>query len=319
MTFSIVIPVFNGEKYLEEAILSALNQTRKADEVIIHDDNSTDTTKEICDRYKSKVIYYRNDNGPSGCVNGWNCSIKLAKSDYISILHQDDVLHEKFIEESEKILKVNSGILHLFSVSNYIDEYDKIIAEWEVYDTDLLQYKVFQGNEYASAYQKSYGHLIHIHRCPGVITHRSIFFDQNCWYNESAGHIADDDFFYRVGQFTNVIGILNPLASFRIHSESETGKVKDIELIRRLARDYVFQVKHWQNSHFLNKENRMYFEYWAMKYLLRLVMYNLKLKDKCLSQELKYLFNEFKNIEFSRNVKINKLKLFVVIFLNKFF
>ena len=58
MTFSIVIPTYNGEKYLEEAILSALRQNRKADEIIVYDDNSTGPTKQICRKYFPEVTYY---------------------------------------------------------------------------------------------------------------------------------------------------------------------------------------------------------------------------------------------------------------------
>ena len=54
-TFSIVIPTYNGADFIEQALLSALNQTRKADEIIISDDNSTDETIDICQRYKDKI------------------------------------------------------------------------------------------------------------------------------------------------------------------------------------------------------------------------------------------------------------------------
>lgn len=59
--------------------------------------------------------------------------------------------------------------------------------------------------------------------------HRDIF--KVCQYREEAGHIADDDFFYRVGQYTDVVGILSPLASYRLHSKSETGHLKNMQLV----------------------------------------------------------------------------------------
>ena len=56
--------------------------------------------------------------------------------------------------------------------------------------------------------------------------------------------IADDDFFLRVGKFTDVIGISAPLASFRTHTGSATGRLESIS--RTLAHDYLFQVQYHQ-------------------------------------------------------------------------
>ena len=75
MTISVVIPTYNGSRFVESAIQSVLNQTRPADEIIISDDNSKDNTLEICSQFGDKVKIYRNENGPSGFVNGWNNAI----------------------------------------------------------------------------------------------------------------------------------------------------------------------------------------------------------------------------------------------------
>ena len=277
MTFSIVIPAYNGEKYIEQAILSALNQTRKPDEVLIHDDNSSDATTEICAKYKTEVKYYFNPDGPSGFVNGWNKAIALAKFDFISILHQDDYLKSTFLEESENAIKLEPDVKHLFSLCDYIDENNKVILESEKEIGSLITKKMirYSGNEYLKAYQKNYSNMLHIHRCPGVITHKSIFEDR-CNYNYLAGHIADDDFFYRVGQFTSVVGIMKSLAAFRIHKDSETGSIGDINLVKRLSSDYYFQIKQWGNSDFLDKDDLQYFVIQAFKYTNRLLGYGLK-------------------------------------------
>ena len=104
MKFTILIPTYNGASYIEEALLSAINQSRKADAIIVSDDNSTDNTLEICSRYKEYIQIYKNENGPSGFVEGWNNAIKLANDSYITILHQDDLLAPTFLEEAEKSL-----------------------------------------------------------------------------------------------------------------------------------------------------------------------------------------------------------------------
>lgn len=315
MTFSVVIPAYNGEKYIEKAILSALNQTRKPDEIIVHDDNSTDETRVVCEKYSSEVVYCFNPDGPSGFVNGWNRAVSFAKSDFITILHQDDLLYPTFLEEAEQVLKKNLDVRHLFALCDYINKNDEITSTLESCFTE--DKKVYSGKEYVTAYKKTYNGNPHIHRCPGVITHRSIF-EEGCLYNASAGHIADDDFFYRVGQYTDVVGLLKPLAAYRIHSESETGKVETIELVKRLAYDYVYQVKQWENSTFLDKDDRKYFEYWAIKYLLRLNLYNIKFNDQKLKEEARVLIEQLATAKLGCFTLEEKLKMKIIKLLNKF-
>ena len=313
MTFSIVIQAYNGSKFIEKAILSALHQTRKPDEIIVHDDNSSDSTRQICQKYFPEIIYYFNPDGPSGFVNGWNKAISFAKSDFIAILHQDDLLYPTFLEEAEQALMSNSDVRHLFALCDYIGADDEVTKQRSesVLKGDISEETIkYNGKEYVKTYQKTYNGMPHIHRCPGVITHRSIFED-GCLYNPKAGHIADDDFFYRVGQFTNVIGIMKSLAAYRIHVDSETGKIGNNELVERLAHDYIFQVKQWQNSIFLDNKDKYYFEYWAIKYLFQLFFYASKTSNKEKRINAEILYQEFRQLQFSNThfKELFKLKL----------
>lgn len=291
MTFSIVIPTYNGALFIEQAIQSALNQTRKADQIIISDDNSTDATLEICKKYQDRIIIHRNSEGPSGFVNGWNKAISLATCDYISILHQDDLLQPCFLEAVEQALRLNSDVRHLFVPCNYIDGKGLQIWEPDYCDGSVRRYS---GRDYVHAYQ-TIGHP-HIHRCPGVVTHRRIF--DLCKYRTEAGHIADDDFFYRVGQYTDIIGIMQPLASYRLHDLSETGHLKDIELIVRLAKDYIFQIEQWKEGgggKFIQDDNFNFFRDKALYFSFQEYYYGLRTGDRSL------LINGKKHIRMLKN------------------
>ncbi len=272
MTISIIIPTYNGSRFIEQSILSALSQTRPADEIIISDDNSNDNTLEICKKYEDRIKIFRNENGPSGFVNGWNNAIALATSDYITILHQDDILAPTFLEEIEEAIVDHPDIMHLFVPCNNIDENGQI---FNVPDYCTGEVKIYTGTEYIHAYQQV--GKPHIHRCPGVVTHKSIF--EKCKYRSEAGHIADDDFFFRVGQFTNVIGILKPLASYRIHRFSETGRLDDSILLKRLLHDYSFQVNHAIENILIDNTALNYFKYWHNKYFIRLIIRGIKNKN----------------------------------------
>ena len=65
---SVIIPIYNMEKYLEECLDSVLNQTLKAIEVICIDDGSTDGTKEILNKYKEKYSIYNSDRNRGSSI-----------------------------------------------------------------------------------------------------------------------------------------------------------------------------------------------------------------------------------------------------------
>ncbi len=84
---SIIIPVFNGESYIREAIESALAQPHC--EVIVVNDGSTDQTATICMEYDD-IKYYYKENG--GTASALNVGIHFANGEYIKWLSADDVL-----------------------------------------------------------------------------------------------------------------------------------------------------------------------------------------------------------------------------------
>ena len=273
MKFTIIIPTYNGAEYVENALLSAINQTRRADAIIVSDDNSTDNTLEICARYKEQISIYKNENGPSGFVEGWNNAIRLVDDGFIAILHQDDLLEPTFLEEAEKALEQHPDVKHFFVPCNYIDGDGKVIREPDYCDEKIYR---FTKDTYVDAYIRIGSP--HIHRCPGVITHRSIF--DVCTYRKEAGHIADDDFFYRVGQYTDIVGLLKPLASYREHAKSETEHLSDLILVTRLANDYLFQIEESMSKDDDSMVLRNYFRINAITFVFQQFVCSLALNDE---------------------------------------
>ena len=233
---SIVIPAYNGEKYLRQALESVLNQTRKADEIIVIDDASTDNTAEIARNYGDKIKYYHNDKA-TGFVDAWNRAIHKATGDFVTILHQDDLLHHEYLERIELAIKQFSLAKHFYAACNYIDASGFVIKEPPL--PHFLEPVIYSGRDYAHNYLMGVMSNNHIHRCPGVTTSKFLLINK-CSYRKEAGLIADDDLFYRVGRYTDVVGISFPLASFRLHAESETAKA---DLSGSLAECYLYQVR----------------------------------------------------------------------------
>ena len=89
---SIVIPVYNCERYLAEAIESVLAQTYQPIEIIVIDDGSTDKSARVAKKFSPPVKYCYQPNSGLGAAR--NCGIRLAKGDYVAFLDADDIWTE---------------------------------------------------------------------------------------------------------------------------------------------------------------------------------------------------------------------------------
>lgn len=106
--FSVIIPVFNRENEICNAIDSVLEQTFKDFELIVVDDGSTDKTPGIKEKYKSKIIYIRQEN--SGVSSARNSGIKRACGQYIALLDSDDTWQKTKLHDQYKYIKENPGV-----------------------------------------------------------------------------------------------------------------------------------------------------------------------------------------------------------------
>ena len=99
MLFSVVVPVYNVEKYLRECVESILRQTFDDFELILVDDGSKDSSGAICDEYAAtdnriKVIDKENE----GQAIARNLGIKIAKGEYLGFVDSDDWVDEEYFE-----------------------------------------------------------------------------------------------------------------------------------------------------------------------------------------------------------------------------
>ena len=132
---SIIIPVYNGEDYMREAIDSALNQTYKNIEVIVVNDGSKDKTDEIAKSYGDKIVYLKKENG--GVSTALNLALEKMTGDYFSWLSHDDRYYPQKIECEMKYLETN-GLIGK-KVILYSD-YDIMDSESKVYLTAVKEH-----------------------------------------------------------------------------------------------------------------------------------------------------------------------------------
>lgn len=119
---SVVIPVYKVEKYLDECILSIINQTYKNLEIILVDDGSPDKCGEICDNYSkidNRIVVIHKENG--GLSDARNVGIEIATGNYISFIDSDDYVNLKYFEILyNNIKKYDADV----SICSYLKFYD---------------------------------------------------------------------------------------------------------------------------------------------------------------------------------------------------
>lgn len=136
---SIIIPVYNGEKYIKFAIQSALDQTYKNIEIIVVNDGSYDNTEKICKSFGSKICYYKKNNG--GVSSALNFGISKMKGNYFSWLSHDDLYNINKIDKQINYIKKNN--LHdmiLYSDYELINESGNHISNI-VFDKQIINKK----------------------------------------------------------------------------------------------------------------------------------------------------------------------------------
>ena len=107
---SIVVPIYNVEKYLNKCIESIVNQTYSNLEILLIDDGSTDGSKEICDLWEKKderIKVIHKENG--GLSDARNKGIQLCRGKYISFIDSDDFISEYYIEYLFELLIKNGA------------------------------------------------------------------------------------------------------------------------------------------------------------------------------------------------------------------
>ncbi len=102
---SIIVPVYNTEKYIEKCINSIMNQSYKNIEIVVIDDGSTDDSSSICKKLSkidSRIIYKKIKN--SGVSNARNYGLNISSGDYVSFVDSDDYINTKYIENLIKLV-----------------------------------------------------------------------------------------------------------------------------------------------------------------------------------------------------------------------
>ena len=126
MKVSIIMPVYNKAKYLENMVNCILSQTYTNFELIIINDGSTDGSDKICDKLSKdsriKVIHIEN----AGVSNARNIGLEIVRGEYIQFLDADDYIEKNMLEDLVKIADKNKPDLIISGIKK-VDQNNKLI------------------------------------------------------------------------------------------------------------------------------------------------------------------------------------------------
>ncbi len=227
---SVVIPVYNGARYLGEAITSALDQAYPKKEVIVVNDGSNDDgkTEAVAKSFGNRIRYYAKENG--GVSSALNMGIKEAKGEYIAWLSHDDAFNPQKLEAQVRFLGDIAPDYRPKVIPHanfeYMDEQSKVFARYrhpivmpEKFYQALLCEMVFEGSP---CRRRRFG----VNGCTTLIPKAA--FDKIGMFDEKLRTTQDFDMWFRMNKVFDFVLMDGFLLRSRLHPEQGVKVMKDV-------------------------------------------------------------------------------------------
>lgn len=230
---SVILPVYNGENYIQKAIESILNQSFSEFELIIVNDCSTDSTIEIIDFFSQKDsrIKILNNTSNKKLPASLNIGHKKASGNFITWTSHDNILHVNHLERLIKFI-IDGNFDVIYSDFEIIDENELIV---KVIKTCPCENLIFENCIGASFLYK-----------------KSVFYELN-GYNENLFLIEDYDFWLRASLKFNFFKLNEILYKYRIHSENLKSKIENNDFEKnqynRVVNEMIIEFAHSLHWH----------------------------------------------------------------------
>lgn len=238
---SIIIPVYNGENYLREAIDSALTQTYENIEVLVVNDGSNDNgaTERIALSYGDKIRYFKKENG--GVASALNMGIQNMEGEYFSWLSHDDVYYPDKVKKEIEAIEATG------------DKTTLVQCEYDFYDMATGAKTPSEYHKYYSLEQLSNSVFsvlqIQIHAC-GALIHKS-HFERVGMFDESIRSVQDIEMWFRLYRNQKILFIPESLYFVREHPEAGNRTISNyfaetcklyLDLVRQMSDEELTKV-----------------------------------------------------------------------------
>lgn len=219
---SVIVPVYNTEKYLEDCVNSILNQTYKDIEILLVDDGSSDKSPEICDRLSTqdgRIKVFHKPNG--GVSSARNLGLEKAEGELITFADSDDILTPELLNTlyncmvKENVQRVCGGYAHFYEDGYRVYRKTRI-PDGKYQTSEILTKMIDDGTMSGFLFSGVYNSL-YVNK---LIKKYNIRFNEGIKYNE------DGLFSFEYALHTDSMYSLRsmPLYLYRQHSNSATKK-----------------------------------------------------------------------------------------------
>jgi glycosyltransferase involved in cell wall biosynthesis len=213
---SVIIPVYNAELYIEQAVESAVNLVEVGEIILIEDgskDNSLSICKELVDRFNKIKLLTHENNENKGASESRNLGIRNAIFPFVSFLDADDVYDVSRFRIDKSILATNNAVDGVYSAVGYLDEEDgKMFYLRKVISPNELFHFLLIG---------TYGHF----HTNGITLRKSVFDDVGYFSTHLILH-QDSEMWLRIALKKKLISgdLKNPVALIRRHEGNRIWK-----------------------------------------------------------------------------------------------
>lgn len=233
MLFSVVVPVYNVEKYLRECVESILRQTFDDFELILVDDGSKDSSGAICDEYAAtdnriKVIHKKN----GGQSTARNAGIDAARGEYAIFLDSDDLICDNnFFSNLENTIEPDTDVV-VFRYCKYFE--DKRVDECGINLSGIVS------NSKVEFLRELVKRDAFFCSCWSKCTRMSVLKDNGIKFDENLS-CEDMDWYYNVVSKVSSFKVIDkPFVYYRQRANSVTSSFK-----KKSITDYIFTIEKW--------------------------------------------------------------------------
>lgn len=225
---SVIMPAYNVEKYIGEAIESILNQTYQNFEFLIFNDGSTDNTKAVIESYTDSRIKIFNYSQNKGLVAHLNYGIDVAASKYIARMDADDISHPERLQKQVDYMEANTDIGICGTWYNIIEDPAHIVK----IDTKHDDLKI------GLLFNSVFGH-------PTVIIRTEVLRSNSLLYNNDFMHAEDFKLWVELSRISKLANLNEVLLHYRHHEWQVSNLRKQAQLnkaqvIREQQVEYLF-------------------------------------------------------------------------------
>ncbi len=200
---SVIMPVYNAEKYVSQAIESTLNQTFRRFELLMIDDASTDNSLKIMRLYQDSRIKILENDKNLGVVATRNRGIRAAQGKYIAIMDADDLMKPQRLEKQVDILCKYPEIGLVSSSAEIINAKNEVVGAWNLCDTP-------ENIPYILLFRNFFVHS-------SLMIRASL---SDIYYDENFKVAEDYDLIVRLAKHSKIYSFSEYLVQYRSHNHS---------------------------------------------------------------------------------------------------